>query len=288
MKIDFKEIALTFGTYLYSEKGMADATVEAYTRDVRFFFTFLDTHNKEISSESVVDYFQELKNKNYAPASMARITFSIKVLLKFLIREKKLDSQILLFLERPITWDLICDILTIEEMERLLNAPDTKTFEGSRDRAILEVLYSSGLRVSELCLLNISDVDDAFVKVLGKGQKERVVPIGIKALQAIDDYSHYRDAFKGNALFVNSRGNRIDRITVWRRVKMYAKQACIEKNIFPHTFRHSFATHLLDGGADLRVIQDMLGHSSIASTERYTHVSRDQIRDSFFKNHPRN
>lgn len=249
MKSDFKGISLEFATYLYSEKGMAEATCEAYNRDIRFFFSFLESRELKCDEKGILAYFEELKNKGYASASIARITFSIRVLFRFLIREKKCDSKTLLFLETPAKWALLSEVLTIEEMEKILHGPEKETFEGVRDRAILEVLYSSGLRVSELCSLNVEDVDDTFIKVMGKGKKERVVPIGKKAISAINAYHPFRDAFPPGPLFVNAKGKRLDRITIWRFVKRYAKKVGIEKKISPHTFRHSFATHLLEGGS---------------------------------------
>ncbi len=182
--------------------------------------------------------------------------------------------------------------MSSHEVDRLLAAPDENTPEGLRDKAILEVLYACGLRVSEACSLKIYDVDDNFIKVCGKGGKERTVPIGRAALKAVDKYlSRCRVDTGGEGdhqFFVTSRGKPIDRIFVWKMIKKYALQANISKNISPHTLRHSFATHLLDNGADLRVIQELLGHASISSTDRYTHVSRKHLITSFEKFHPRN
>jgi integrase/recombinase XerD len=180
--------------------------------------------------------------------------------------------------------------MTSSEIELLLQQPDQNTWRGVRDKAILEVLYSTGVRVSELCHLAIYDVDDNFVRVRGKGGKERVVPIGSKAVSAVDTYTTYERplAARGiDSLFVSRTGQPLDRIVVWRIVKHYAAKANILKSISPHTLRHSFATHLLDNGADLRVIQEMLGHAHISSTDRYTHVSRKRLIESFNKFHPR-
>ena len=215
----------------------------------------------------------------------------MKVFVRFLFREGVLTHDFSPSFEAPKLWQLIPEILTQTEVEHLLQAPDPKTFIGSRDRAILEVFYASGLRVSELCGLTINSVGDSSIRVIGKGNKERIVPVGKPAVSAVDHFLlNYRDQFdpkQVKALFVSNRGNPIDRITVWRRIKHYAKKVGIQKNIFPHTLRHSFATHLLDNGADLRVIQEMLGHESIATTDRYTHVSQSQLRKKFFAHHPR-
>lgn len=178
--------------------------------------------------------------------------------------------------------------MTQTEVTRLLEAPDPETFLGARDRAIIEMLYGSGLRVSELCSLSIYSIDETSVKVMGKGRKERIVPVGRKAVEAVDHFLvRFRDQFEGEALFVTKRGKALDRVAVWRIIKHYAGQAGIQKPISPHTLRHSFATHLLDHGADLRVIQEMLGHSHIGTTDRYTHVSQSRLQEAFSKFHPK-
>ena len=212
---------------------------------------------------------------------------AIKVFFRFLKREGIISQNITLLLATPKIWQLIPDVLSIEEMEQLLNQPDLSLVKGVRDRAILEVLYASGLRVSELCGLTIRDVDDEYMRIRGKGGKERLVPIGRKAISAIDRYLHFRDGPLEETLFVGKGGQPIDRVTVWKMIKSYAVQAGISKSISPHTFRHSFATHLLDNGADLRVIQELLGHSSITSTDRYTHISCSHLQQAFEEFHPR-
>lgn len=194
------------------------------------------------------------------------------------------------YFETPKIWQLIPESLSLSEIENLLAQPQDHDFLGARDKAIFELLYATGMRVSELCKLRICDLDDRFVKVKGKGRKERVIPIGVKAIEAIDRYlTHYRaTAEEENApLFVSTKGKQIDRITVWSRIKVYAKSAGITKPISPHTLRHSFATHLLENGADLRVIQEMLGHEDIGTTDRYTHVNRTHLKTAFEKFHPR-
>lgn len=283
-----------FTIYLSSEKGLASNTLEAYKHDAEVFLDFLKKRNLEnwsvIEQQHIIDFIALKKGEQYATSSLCRYLIAIKVLFRFLKREGIISNNVTLLLETPKLWQLIPEVLTQEEMDHLLSQPNIESMYGARDRAILEVLYASGLRVSELCQLKIYDVDDIYVRVKGKGGKERVVPIGKKALEAVDYYLNYRDTDENSreeALFV-TKGNRpIDRITVWGRVKYYAKKAGIQKNISPHTFRHSFATHLLDNGADLRVIQDMLGHSNINSTDRYTHVSHRHIQEAFQSFHPR-
>jgi integrase/recombinase XerD len=178
-------------------------------------------------------------------------------------------------------------VLSVGEVTALLAQPNPEERIGARDKAMLEVLYASGLRVSELCGLNIQDVGEEAVRVKGKGSKERVVPIAKSALNTVDHYLGKFREDKEGALFLGSQGKRLDRITVWSRVKFYAKKAGITKSISPHTLRHSFATHLLENGADLRVIQEMLGHANIGTTDRYTHISRKHLHEAFERFHPR-
>ncbi|CUI17137.1 Tyrosine recombinase XerD [Candidatus Protochlamydia naegleriophila] len=283
-----------FFIYLASEKGLALNTLEAYRRDLSTFLSFLHGRAVEgwskVDLQLVVDYLAQKKADEYASSSICRALIAIKVLFRFLKREGVIASNVTHLLETPKLWQLIPDVLTQEEIKRVLTQPDVLTVKGARDRAILEVLYASGLRVSELCQLKLQDVDDTFVRVQGKGGKERVVPIGQKAILAIDRYLHFRSVSEHSrheSLFVTQRQKPLDRIAVWKLVKFYAKQAGVTKPISPHTFRHSFATHLLDNGADLRVIQDMLGHANINSTDRYTHVSQTRLQEAFHIFHPR-
>lgn len=280
-----------FISYIASEKGLSINTIEAYKRDIEKFTKILkvNCHSSfsEVNSLHIVAYLSTLKRQGYASASIYRALIAVKVFFRFLTREGVIQSNPALYLETPKLWQLIPEVLTCEEVELLIKQPDEKVWQGARDRAILEILYASGLRVSELCSLDIHSVDDRVVRVMGKGGKERVVPIGEEAINALDHYLNFRDKIEQQPLFINNRGKRIDRNAVWKMIKEYAKKAGIEKNISPHTLRHSFATHLLDNGADLRIIQEMLGHASISSTERYTHVSQSKLREAFESFHPR-
>lgn len=279
-----------FLSFIASEKGLTPNTIEAYGRDLKAFFDFLQGKNistvKEVQEGHIIAFLSHLKALEYATASLHRLVIAIKVFFRFLKREEEVVTDPAVYLTSPKLWQLIPEVLSASEIERLIAQPDSQTMEGARDRAILEVLYASGLRVSEVCSLEITAVDDVFVRVMGKGRKERVVPLGRKALCAIDAYLAYRED-EYPALFITKSGKPIDRIFVWKMIKGYAKQAGITKNISPHTLRHSFATHLLDNGADLRVIQEMLGHASISSTDRYTHVSRSHLQNAFQAAHPR-
>jgi integrase/recombinase XerD len=284
-----------FLSYLGSEKGLASNTLKAYQQDLSFFLDFLEEEKlKDISNltkEMIIDYLSIRQKKGLATSSLSRSLVAIKMFCRFLKREKTLAVNVSEFLESPKIWQLIPEVLTIDEINILLKAPDKVTFLGSRDRAILEVLYASGLRASEVCSLNIYDVGDESIKVKGKGEKERIIPIAPFSLKIIDEYlTGFRSLISDkeeNALFVSTRGKRIRRQEVWGFVKRYAKEVGLEKNISPHTIRHSFATHLLENGADLRVIQEMLGHSHIATTDRYTHISQKHLTDSFSQFHPR-
>lgn len=284
-----------FLSYIGSEKGLAVNTIEAYQRDIAAFFAFIRkkglTAIEQVDEEHLMDFVASLQAAGYASSSIVRNLIAIKVLCRFLKREGNLPTNFSLYFATPKAWQLIPTVLSYEEIERLLEAPDIETLQGSRDKAMLEIMYACGLRVSEVCSLKIYDVDDEYVRVMGKGKKERLVPIGFKAIQAVDHYlHHYRslvESEKSKELFVSSRGKPIDRVSVWRMIKTYMKKAGILKNISPHSLRHSFATHLLENGADLRVIQEMLGHASISSTDRYTQISKSRLQKSFDEFHPR-
>jgi integrase/recombinase XerD len=280
-----------FIAYISSEKGLALNTVEAYKRDLENFSKFMQMSGlcvvSEVDSSHIIAFLSFQKNKNLATASICRALIAIKVFFRFLTREGVTITNPALSLESPKLWQLIPEVLSCDEIDLLFKQPNTENIEGACDRAILETLYASGLRVSELCSLDIHSVDDTTLRVMGKGSKERIIPIGEEAIRSIDNYLRFRDGDQQKALFLNKKGKRIDRIWVWKMIKEYAEKAGIIKNISPHTLRHSFATHLLDNGADLRIIQEMLGHASISSTERYTHVSRSRLQEAFESFHPR-
>ncbi len=282
-----REIA-DFLAYLGSEKGLSPHTLAAYGRDLRSYAKYSQgKQTEEVIADQIIEYFQTLKNKGIASSSLCRALVAIKVFFRFLKREKIISNNPTVFLESPKMWQLIPEVLTIEEVGQFLEMPAVETAIGARDKAIFMVMYASGLRVSELCGLNLGDVSDDQVRVRGKGNKERVIPIASAAVAAVDFYlTQFRTEGDG-PLFLSSRGKRMDRVAVWQRVKFYGKKAGISKEISPHTLRHSFATHLLENGADLRVIQEMLGHSNIATTDRYTHVSRKHLHEAFEKFHPK-
>lgn len=294
IKGSFNEILNDFHLYLVAERGLSKNTQDAYYRDAKAFATFLTSKGgvsfQDVETEHIVQYLGFLHAKKLSVSSIFRALMTLKVLYRFLKRENLISINPTLYVESPKLWQTIPEVLSELEIECLLGQPDPSTPNGARDRAILELLYSSGLRVSELCGLNLYDIDDTFVRVKGKGGKERIVPIGKKALVAIDDYllllDNQQEEVRHPPLFT-VKHKRINRVFIWKMVKHYVKQAGILKSVSPHTLRHSFATHLLDHGADLRVIQEMLGHVSISTTERYTHISTKQIQDAFHTFHPR-
>lgn len=274
-----------FLSFIGSEKGLSLNTIEAYGRDIRRFCEGV----KEVKEEAIIAYLGDLKEQGYASSSIYRSLMALRVFFRFLKREGHFEKDPTELLESPKMWQLIPEVLMSAEVEALLEAPDQDSEEGMRDKAILETLYATGIRASELCGLDIYDVGENMVRVMGKGGKERVVPIGEEALSAVDAYlSKWRhDQGERCPLFVTKRGKRMNRTTLWERVKFYGKKVGIQKEISPHTLRHSFATHLLDHGADLRVIQEMLGHADIGTTDRYTHLSKKRLFDAFDTFHPR-
>jgi len=284
----------SFLVFLQTEKGLAKNSILAYSKDVKQFMQFLSGQNKnswaDVKKEDLLAYLSLLKEKQIASTSLMRFFVSLKVFFKFLKKEQVIDENITELLQLPKVWNYLPTVLTYEEVDLLLAQPDKNTLIGARDKALLELIYATGIRVSEACLLKIKDISDGYIKVLGKGNKERIVPINQKALSAIDAYLvKYRNekCFDHDYLFLGKRGKPLDRITVWRRIKTYVKKANINKEVYPHTLRHSFATHLLEQGADLRLIQEMLGHESIATTDRYTHLSKKHMQRAFDTFHPR-
>lgn len=286
-----QDLLKDFLSYIASEKGLARNTVLAYETDLSKFLEYINLHGivhlNEVDGELLFCYLEHLNRLKYASSSIARALVSIKVFFRFLKRENVIETNYAKYFELPKLWQLIPDVLAPYEMEKLISQPNKEIFEGARDCAIIELLYSSGLRVSEICRLGICDVDDQFVRVLGKGNKERLVPVGQKAIDAINHYSQFREGLKQQNLFVTQKDKSLSRVAIWRMIKFYAAKAGINKNVSPHTLRHCFATHLLDNGAELRVIQEMLGHASISSTERYTHISRAHLHQAFEQFHPR-
>lgn len=281
-----------FLSYLSSEKGLAQNTLLAYRSDLVLFIQTLPQEVslslEQIREEHIIAFLSFLKDRAYASSSVCRALTAVKMWFRFLKREGVVAKDVTLLLDSPKIWQLIPEVLSIAEVQAILEAPNPSDSLEARDRALLQVIYACGLRVSEACALNVHDIDDHVVRVKGKGGKERLVPIAPSAVDAVDYYlMHHRAGDKEPALFLSKKGKRMNRTAVWKKMKTYAKRAGITKTISPHTLRHCFATHLLENGADLRVIQEMLGHSSIATTDRYTHMSQHHLTRAFDMFHPR-
>jgi len=289
-----------FKNYLQLERSLSPNSVEAYVHDIVKLRQFLEISNLTISPQKVElhhlqDFLEYITELGLAPHSQARLLSGLKSFFKFLLIEDIITDDPSALIEAPKLGRKLPDTLSYEEIEQLLAAIDLSTPEGQRNRAMLETLYSSGLRVSELVELRISNIfsDIGFLKVLGKGNKERMVPIGKDALKYmriyVDEVRVHIGIQKGfeNYVFLNRRGKGLTRVMVFTIIKNLAKEIGLKKSISPHTFRHSFATHLLERGADLRAIQEMLGHESITTTEIYTHLDRDYLKQIITDFHPR-
>lgn len=295
MNQDFASYRLDFLTHLSSERGLSSHTQEAYGRDIADFIHFLKNNGVasflQASEDDIIAFLDDKRSRNLASASICRALIAIKVFFRFLKREGVIEVATGKLLATPKLWQRLPEVLSIEEVDSILEAPDTATDEGIRDFAILELLYATGIRASELASLELYDVGEKEVRVKGKGGKERLLPVAEKAITAIDSYltlvRAQFDSEKIKALFLTSKGEPIDRRFVWSVVKKYARKAQITKNVHPHTLRHSYATHLLHNGADLRVIQELLGHASVATTDRYTHLAEPSIIAAFNSFHPR-
>lgn len=284
--------------YIRLEKALSPNTFDAYMTDLQKLLHFLDGENidiPDVTPDDLQRFAAGLHDIGIHPRSQARILSGIKSFFHFLVIADYLEADPSELLEGPKIGFKIPEVLTIEEIDRIISTVDIEKKEGQRNRAILETLYSCGLRVSELCNLKISDLyfEEGFIKVEGKGSKQRLVPISPRAIKEIKYWFADRNLGKikkgyEDYVFLARWGNRISRIMVFHMIKELAEKAGITKNISPHTFRHSFATHLLEGGANLRAIQCMLGHESIATTEIYTHIDRNMLRSEIIEHHPRN
>lgn len=292
------KILVKYKQYLKLEKSLSGNTVDAYLTDLDKLLAFLTLegiHPLDVTLEDLETFSAGLHDIGIHPRSQARILSGIRSFYHFLVVEDYLDADPTELLESPQIGFKIPEVLTIDEIDRLINSIDRGSKEGQRNRAILETLYSCGLRVSELCCLKLSDLyfDEGFIKVDGKGGKQRLVPISPKAIKEIKLYFTDRCQMKikpefEDFVFISNFGKNISRIMVFHIIKELAERIGLKKKISPHTFRHSFATHLLEGGANLRAIQCMLGHESIGTTEIYTHIDRNRLRSEIIDHHPRN
>ena len=287
-----------FKSYLQIERSLSDNSVQAYIQDIKKFANYailLELNELKIQRENIFDFLSELKDDGIAARSQARIISGIKAFYKYLIIEDYIKYDPTELIESPKVGFKLPDTLSLIEIDKLITAVDLSNKQGERNRAILETLYSCGLRVSELTNLKLSNIyfNEGYLKVIGKGDKERLAPIGGRALKYLTTYinevRNHQTIKKGQEdfVFLNNRGAGLTRVMIFLIIQKLATEIGLKKKISPHTFRHSFATHLIEGGADLRAVQEMLGHESITTTEIYTHLDKDYLRSNIIQFHPR-
>ena len=286
-------------TLLKLERNLSDNTTAAYKNDLSTCFNFLDEYNikdmSNVSYQHLNKFFAKLHEMGLTNSSIARYFSSLKGFFTFLLLAHYIENNPMEKISPPKLRKTLPEVLTINEIDAVFNIPDTEDKFGLRDRAMLEVLYACGLRVSELINLKISDLflSDGAIRVFGKGSKERIVPIGRSAIHWLETYFAKsrvlleKKSKSENYIFLSTRGTKFSRMGIWKIISRYVKEAGIIKPIHPHTFRHSFATHLVEGGADLRAVQEMLGHADISTTQIYTHLDRDFVKQEHKKYHPR-
>jgi integrase/recombinase XerD len=287
-----------FLDYISLERGLSPNTRAAYADDLVRFLDWLATQGvrsiNEVSRKQILDHLMAEKGRGLAANSLARHLVSLKIFFRYLAQEGLLAVNVAETMDSPKVWKMLPGVLTPKEVDRLFAAPDVRTPLGQRNLAILELLYASGLRVSELAGLQLHDVhlDELFLRCVGKGRKERIVPVGREAAEKLRTYlQNVRPQFspgpQEQTLFLSLRHQPMSRKTIWHMIKKYARDAGIVKTVYPHTLRHSFASHLLANGAPLRMIQEMLGHADIATTQIYTHVDPDRLKGVHRQFHPR-
>lgn len=286
-----------FVNSLRVEKGLSENTIQAYRRDMLKFMAFVNEHHLQtagIERSHVVEFLASLYRKGLDSRSVARHLVTIRHFFRFALMEEYIQEDPATTIQSPKFRQNLPEFLSLAEVERLLQQPDISTVAGLRDRAMIELMYSCGLRVSELCGLRVSDLrmEDGCLRCIGKGNKERLVPVGKQALGIVAKYLRdSRPKLLGEAsspfLFLHQKGGVMHRITFWKMLRVYGRKAALRKEVTPHMLRHSFATHLLDGGADLRSVQMMLGHADIATTQIYTHVVEDRLKQVYKAHHPR-
>jgi integrase/recombinase XerD len=296
----WEDVTSRYTTFLKLEKSLSVNSVEAYLEDLKKLINYFRLKDASISPEQVEyahlkEFVVWVNELGISPRSQARIISGLKSFFRYLMIEDRITKDPTELLESPRLGRKLPDVLSVPEIDRIIAAIDLSKPEGHRNKALIETLYSCGLRVSELIDLRMTNLyfSEEFIKVLGKGSKERLVPISARAIKEIqiylEQYRHHLVPKKGseNILFLNRRGSKMTRVMIFTLIKQLTEKSGILKNVSPHTFRHSFATHLVEGGADLRAVQEMLGHESILTTEIYTHLDREYLRDAIMRHHPR-
>jgi integrase/recombinase XerD len=293
-----KPLIEEFINYLAVERGLSKNTLLAYRHDLKKYTVFLSskgvTHIDSVAKDHVTNFMYSEKKNEMSTTSICRSLAAVKMFHRFLVRERLAKEDPTNLVDTPKIWKRVPDVLDIREIESMINASKGRSWQAIRDNAVLELFYASGMRVSELANLKMEDInlDVGYVRCTGKGSKERIIPIGKNAKEAVKRY--YEQARKKlvkenitSVIFLSRLGKRISRQSFWKIIKLYAKKANIKKEIKPHTLRHTFATHLLQHGADLRSVQEMLGHSDISTTQIYTHVDKEKLRTIHKEFHPR-
>ena len=293
-----KELIDTFLNYLSVERGLARNTIISYREDLNSYMDFIARQKinalSKITKNDIINFMLSQKDKGVSVNSVARRLAAVRMFHRFLTRERILKNDPTVLIDSPKLWKKIPDTLSLNEVDALIAQPDIRDKQGIRDKAILETLYATGMRVSEAVNLRADNVnlDIGFLRCIGKGNKERVIPLGKKAINSIQRYlkisrPHFLKKKESEFLFLNRFGKKISRQSLWKIIKRYGREARLKKAIKPHMLRHSFATHLLERGADLRSVQEMLGHSNISTTQVYTHINKDRLKTIHRMFHPR-
>lgn len=295
MKEDIQE----YLRYLRIERGLSENTIESYQRDLKQYYSFLDENQlttwTKVDRYIILSFLQSLKEKQKSSATIIRMVSSLRRFHQFLKQEKFSNNDPMLYIDTPKKAQALPKVLSLKEVEKLILTPNINEVLGLRDRAILEVMYATGLRVSELTKLKLADLHMSLglIQTVGKGDKERIIPLGDMAIEWVEQYLKYsrtkleKSEKRSPYLFLNHHGNKLTRQGIWKNLKAIVKQSGIEKEVTPHTLRHSFATHLLENGADLRIVQELLGHADISTTQIYTHITKQRMSKVYSQYHPR-